>query len=101
MTTRDKTTSIECALTWQLARTHGWSDQTEVSELVSDANVTDEKQARKIARNNLPDRSFIGYHQGKDQIWLTAPPGDDLVEFLTERCGFTQLQVEATLDSYI
>lgn len=34
----------ECAILWKLARTHGWSTEVSVSDLVRDANVLDEKQ---------------------------------------------------------
>lgn len=69
---------IECSLLWKLARIHGWSTVVEVADLASDANVSDERAARTVARNQLANRSVIGYHQGKDEIWLRGPSGEDL-----------------------
>jgi len=91
---------VECALLWKLARTHGWSAEVTVSDLVSDANVTDEKRAREVARTTLPDKKFVGYHSGKDTIWLDPPPTDELAHYLRDVCGYMELQIEATLDSY-
>lgn len=91
---------VECALLWALARRHGWSSETAISQLASDANVQDEQQAREVARNHLSEKAFIGYHQGKDTIWLDSPPTDDLAYYLRDVCGFMELQIEATLDSY-
>jgi hypothetical protein len=85
---------------WELARSHGWSKEVPVKDLVSDANVLDEKQGRDVARNQLSDNPFIGYHQGKDTIWLDPPPTDDLAHHLRDVCGYGDLQIEATLDSY-
>jgi len=97
---RDGTEEIECALTFELARQHGWSSETPVHDLVSDANIQGEKRARKVARNQLSDRGFIGFHPGKDTIWLDPPPTDDLAYWLRDTCGYMELQIEATLDSY-
>jgi len=91
---------IECALTWELARSHGWSGQVDVSDLVSDANVQDEQRGREVARNELTNRSFIGYHQGKDVVWLNNPHSDAAPIFLRDSCGYTEIQIEATFDSY-
>lgn len=99
--TNGNQTETMCALTWKLARSHGWSSEVPVSDLARDAAVTDEKQARKVARNQLSDKDFIGYHKGKDEIWLDPPPTEDLLDFLTQTCGYTRLQVETTLDSYL
>lgn len=101
MTANDETRDIECSLLWQLARSHGWSSTIGVHELVSNANVQDEKRGREIARDELSQREFVGYHPGKDEIWLDPPPTQDLAEFLVEKCGYTRLQVETTLDSYL
>jgi len=90
----------ECALLWTLARKHGWSSETGISQLAADANVQDKQRAREVARNQLADRKFIDYHQGKDTIWLDPPPTDDLAYYLRDVCGFMELQIEATLDSY-
>lgn len=90
----------ECALIWSLARTHGWSTEVQVDDLVKNANVTDEQQARQIARNQLRQRPFINYHQGRDTIWISAPPGDDICYFLRDHCGYSELQIEATFSSY-
>jgi hypothetical protein len=91
---------IECALLWTLARTHGWSAEIDVPKLASDANIQDEEQGRKVARNRLSDKKFIGYHRGKDTIWLDPPPTDELAYHLRDECGYLELQIEATLDSY-
>lgn len=64
----DEDLDIECALLWKLVRTHGWSTTVGGSDLVDDATVHDEKRARDVARNQLADRDFIGYHRGKDTI---------------------------------
>jgi hypothetical protein len=92
---------ILCSLVWKLTRTHGWSTRVGINDLASSANVLDERRARDLARDELPDEPFINYHAGKDEIWLVPPPGDDLREFLTDRCGYTDLQVDATISSYL
>lgn len=91
---------IECALTFELSRKHAWAQAVGVDDLVGDSNVLDEQRGRNIARNTLPKRSFIGYHQGKEQLWLEIPPADALAQFLRDNCGYNELQIEATLDSY-
>lgn len=91
---------IECALLWRLSRDHGWSSEVEVHQLASDANVSDEKRARDIARNQLAGRPYIGFHQGRDEIWLQGPPSDDVCYDLRDICGYHPLQIEATFDSY-
>lgn len=92
--------AIECALLWKLARTHGWSSEVPVSDLASNAPIQDERRGRDTARNQLSDRSFIGYHQGKDTIWLAGPPTEDVFYYLRDECGYSELQIEATFDSY-
>lgn len=91
----------ECAIIWKLVRSHGWSNEVDVEKLVRDAAVSDKARGREIARNELPKHSFIRYHQGRDEIWLDPPPGQDLVDFLTQRCGYSELQLKATLSSYL
>lgn len=101
MTADDSDTEgIECALLWRLARDHGWSKEVDVKRLVSDSNVRDEKRGREVARNQLSENEYVGYHQGKDTIWLDPPPTDELAYHLRDECGFMELQIEATLDSY-
>lgn len=91
----------ECALVWKLVRSHGWSNKVDIEKLVREAAVLDEARGRELARDDLPKRSFIGHHQGSDEIWLDPPPGQNIVNFLTQRCGYTKLQVETTLSSYL
>lgn len=91
---------IECALLWKLARDHGWSTEVEVHQLASDANVNDEQRARDIARNQLAGQPYIGYHQGKDEIWLHGPPSDDVCYNLRDNCGYSPIQIETTFDDY-
>lgn len=93
--------ATECALLWKLARTHGWSRVADVHDLVADANVDDEAAARDIARNRLAERTFIGFHQGRDEIWLEGPPPVEVFYRLRDDCGFTELQIEATFSSYL
>lgn len=50
---------VECALLWKLVRSHGWSNEVAVQDLVDDANVQDETQGRDVARNQLATRDFI------------------------------------------
>lgn len=97
---RSERTDIECALLWKLARSHGWSRRIAVSDLVSDATVTDERSARDVARNRLASRDFVRYHRGTDRIWLAGPPGDAIPYHLRDVCGYAELQIEATFDSY-
>ena len=94
------TEEIECALTWELARNHGWSLRVAVKDLVSDANVLNEQEGRRVARDILPDRPFIGYHQGKDEIWLQNPHSTDAAYFVRDTCAYLEIQIEATFDSY-
>lgn len=91
---------VECALLWRLARGHGWSSHVSVRPLVSNANVHDERKAREVARDQLAARPFVGYHQGRDEIWLTGPPGEDVFYHLRDDCGYSELQIEATFSSY-
>jgi hypothetical protein len=92
---------IACALTFKLARLHGWSSKIDVADLASKAPVQNEQKARAVARDVLPSKEFIGHHQGTDQIWLKIPPADGLKEFLTNQCQYSEIQVDATLDSYL
>lgn len=92
--------TLECALVWKLARAHGWSATVAVTELVREANVADEREAREVARNRVADRKWVGYHNGRDAIWLRGPPTEDVLYFLRDECGYTELQIEATFDSY-
>ena len=91
---------MECSLIWKLARVHGWSSETPVSDLARDANVTDEKKAREVAQNQLSDKKFVGYHPGKDTIWLEGPPSDDVFYHLRDECGYSEIQIDATFGSY-
>lgn len=92
--------STVCAILWKLARTHGWSTEVAVSDLVSDADVRDEQHGREVARNQVANKSYVRYHQGKDTIWLSGPPDDQLYYDLRDDCGYTELQIEATFSSY-
>lgn len=87
---------VECALLWKLVRSHGWSNEVAVQDLVDDANVQDETQGRDVARNQLATRDFIGYHGGKDTIWVTGPPSDEIAYHLRDECGYSEIQIEAT-----
>lgn len=100
--TQDETDDqvMVCTLLWKLARTHGWSSEVTVQDLVSDANIQDEEKGREVARNQVSDKSYVGYHQGKDTIWLKAPPEDTLYYDLRDACGYDELQIEATFSSY-
>jgi len=61
-------TDRKCAIVWKLLRSHGWSRAVDVTQLVRDAPVLDEQRGRDLARNDLPQLSFIGYHPGRDEI---------------------------------
>lgn len=65
-----------------------------------DANVTNERQARDVARNQLSDRDYIGYHQGKDTIWLDVQGAADAAYHLRDECGYSEIQIEATFGDY-
>lgn len=89
-----------CALLWELSRGHGWSKEVEIEDLARGANVLDEKQARDVARNELAKKDYIGYHQGRDTIWLRGPPPEDVCYELRDKCGYSEIQIESTFDSY-
>lgn len=91
----------KCAIVWKLARSHGWSSEVDVHRLVDDANVTDKKRGRELARDELPNEPYIGFQPGKDRIWLDPPPGSDVMDFLQGTCGHNKIQVESTFDSYL
>lgn len=92
---------IECALLWKLSRLHGWGGEVTVSKLVRDAPVEDRERAREIARNQLASRSFIGYHPGRDTIWISGPPSSQLFYHLRDECGYSSIQLQATFSSYL
>ncbi|MFB6199162.1 MAG: hypothetical protein ABEI52_13015 [Halobacteriaceae archaeon] len=96
----DDLTEIECALLWKLARTHGWSSEVRVKDLVSDAAVLDEREAREVAKNQLAERSFIRYHPGRDEIAIVGPPPEGLFYHLRDECGYSEIQIKATFSSY-
>lgn len=96
----DDDRSLECKLLWELARTHSWSSSVEVHELARRANVLNERKARKVARDKLASRHYVGYHPGRDEIWLRGPPGEDVFYHLRNRCGYSERQIEATFSSY-
>lgn len=96
----DDNRGLECELLWELARTHTWSSSIEVHELARRANVQDEREARELARDQLASRHYVGYHQGRDEIWIIAPPTGDVFYHLRDRCGYSELRIEATFSSY-
>lgn len=90
---------ILCRLSWRLARTHGWSKEIPVPDLVSQIGISDESRGRDLCRNELSDRSYIKYHPGKDEISLKVPH-DDLAYDLRDKCGYSELRIEATLSHF-
>lgn len=99
---KDKTESddeILCRLLWRLARTHGWSKEIPVPDLVSQVNIPDEKRGRRLCRTELAHKNYIRYHRGKDEISLKVPH-DDLAYELRDKCGYSELRIEATLSHF-
>lgn len=88
-----------CHLSWRLARIHGWSQSIAVPDLVSQINVPDEARARKLCRTKLAAKSDIGYHPGRDEIWIKVPH-DDFAHYLRDNCGYSELRIDATLSHF-
>lgn len=71
-----------------------------VERLVSESAVSDEPRGREVARTRLADAAFVGHHPGNDEVWIVGPPSEELAYFLRDVCGYSELQIEATLSSY-
>jgi hypothetical protein len=63
--------------------------------LASDAAVADEREARRVAREQLGERDYIVYRQDTDRIKFGRPPLDQAAIDLSEY-GYSDLKIVAT-----
>lgn len=95
----DDLPTVLCNLTWRIVRQHGWSKRTSVAQLARNSNYNDEKAARDVIRNELSKKSFMGFHKGKDQVWVRKQDKDELKKYLQNSCGYSKMRIDAKLDS--
>jgi hypothetical protein len=90
---------IICRFLWRLARNHGWSSAIPIPDLVAIANIPDEKRGRRLCETTLTNKRYVGYHRGRNVVWLKVPH-DDLAYDLRDDCGYSTLRIEATLSHF-
>lgn len=94
-------TRVKCRLLWKLARRHGWGSPVAETTLVTDAL---EPSAQGRGRELLADlrrEPFVGVRRGDEFVLSNDPDSQALAAVrLRETCGYSRLQVEATLSRF-
>ena len=91
---------IECALLWKLARTHGWSGSIPADDLVRDALPGHEDPRGHEICEELKRMAYVTYQRGQGFSLEGMPEQEELAYELRDRCGYTELQIEATLSPF-
>lgn len=89
---------ITCILLWRLARIHGWSGDIPISDLVSQAPVSDEKRAREVCRRVVVQKSYIAYDPSTGRIRIRVPHKQ--LAYDLRECDYGILRIETTLTRF-
>lgn len=92
---------IKCRLLWSLARRHGWASPVDATTLVSSALPTAEQGMGRELLGALAREPYVD-RVGESSYALRNDPDSQAVAAarLTDTCGYTTLQVEATLSRF-
>ncbi|WP_248518059.1 hypothetical protein [Salinarchaeum laminariae] len=91
---------IRCRLLWTLARRHGWGSPVDAETLLRSALAS---SAQGRGRELIDDLRYEPYlDRGPDGYFLYNDPDSQALAALRLRdtCGYSQLQVEATLSRF-
>lgn len=91
---------IRCRLLWKLARRHGWGSPVDAGTLVRSALESSIQGAGHDRVGELVEEPFVG--RGPDGYFLRNDPDSQALAAvrLRETCGYSTLQVEATLSRF-
>lgn len=92
---------VKCSLRWKLARRHAWGSPIPEDDLVRMAPTdVDDDRAREACRE-LKSESYVTY-QRQNGYGIKNSPDEQakLARVLRDRCGYTEIQVEATLSRF-
>ena len=91
---------IECALKWKLVRKHGWSGPIPEEKLVRDALPASEVARGREICETLKQKTYVVYQRGRGFSLKGMPEQAVLARELRDQCGYTELQIEATLSPF-
>lgn len=91
----------KCDLLWRLCRRHGWASPISKDGLTDLAfKSSSQGQGRELV-DDLLDEPFICYQRGRG-YWVKNDPDSQAQAAYRLRgvCGYTELQIEATLSRF-
>jgi hypothetical protein len=91
---------VLCKLSWKLARRHGWGNPISKQGLADLAlKSSNEGRGRELI-DSLVSESFVGKSQ-KGYYIPNDPDSQAVLAFrLRDTCGYTEVQIEATLSRF-
>ena len=95
------TSELKCRLLWKLCRRHGWATPVPRKALVDWAlQDSDQGRGRTIVEDLL-DEPYIGFQRGAGYSVRNDPDSQAQAAYrLKSVCGYTELQIEATLSRF-
>lgn len=101
MTDRASERQIKCALLWKLSRSHGWGTPVGKDDLVTLALADVEQGRGRRLVKELIDEPYVVYREGRGFQIRNDPDAQAAVAYrLEETCGYSRLQIEATLSRF-
>lgn len=95
------TTRLKCRLVWKLARLHGWGSPVDEARLVDAALPPSEQGIGREVLAELRDEPYVGFVSGGGVSLANDPDSQALAAVrLHSTCGYTVLQIEATLSRF-
>lgn len=87
-----------CRLAWRLTRRHGWSGPIPEQDLLNALDSHAQGRGKRELLDDLCDLDFVDRRGGG---YIIVPnTWEDLAYFLRDNCGYTEIQIEATLSSH-
>lgn len=90
---------IGCQLLWKLARSHGWARWIPEDDLVRTLPRSDRRRARREVLPALGGDSRTVFQRGRG-FKLDHEGIETLAYYLRDRCGYSELRIEATLSHF-
>lgn len=92
---------LKCRLLWKLCRKHGWGSPVPRDDLVSWALPdSDQGRGREIVEDLL-DEPYTGFQRGAGYSIRNDPDSQAQAAYrLRSECGYTTVQIEATLSRF-
>lgn len=90
-----------CQLLWKMGRRHGWSGYVSEDGLIDLALESSDQGAGREIVEELTNEPYIEFQRGRGYRVKNNPDSQAQAAYRLKRtCGYTELQIEATLSRF-